>query len=49
MEYTPVLATPFLREIILTPAELTGASDEPILDELGNIILDEMGLAICEG
>lgn len=48
MKDTPELSTPFLREIILTPAELPDATDIPIRDEFGNIILDELGLPICE-
>lgn len=46
---TPELSTPYLREIILRPVEIAGATDVPILDELGNIILDEQGNSICEG
>jgi hypothetical protein len=46
---TPEISTPFLREIILTPVEIADATDDPILDEFGNIILDETGLAIYEG
>lgn len=48
MKNTPEIVTPFLREIILTPVELAGATDVPIRDEPGGIILDEQGLPICE-
>ena len=45
---TPELSTPYLREIILTPVEIASATDVPILDEFGNIILDELGNSIYE-
>jgi hypothetical protein len=49
MKDDPVLIVPALSEIILTPAELADATAVPIRDELGGILLDEQGLAICEG
>ncbi len=49
MKDTPLLITPQLREIILTPVELAAAMATPIRDEEGNAILDEQGLQICEG
>ena len=49
MKDDPIIITPALREIILTPAEILEADDTPIRDELGGIILDEQGLPICEG
>jgi len=49
MQDEPILVTPALREIILSPAELRKADWSPIRDDSGGIILDETGLPICEG
>jgi len=48
MKQEPTLTTPCLREVILTPAAVAGATDIPLMDELGGILLDENGLPICE-
>ena len=49
MKDTPETSTPFLREIILTPGDLLDATDVPVKDEYGNVLLDEVGCWICDG
>jgi hypothetical protein len=42
------LTTPCIREIILTPIEAAGATDIPLRDESGCIIMTETGLPVYE-
>ncbi len=49
MKDDPILITPALREICLTPAEAVSATATPIRDELGGILRDEQGLPVLEG
>jgi len=49
MKDEATLETPELAEIILVPVEASGATDVPIRDEKGGIILSETGIPVCEG
>ncbi|MEI7635890.1 MAG: hypothetical protein WCJ37_01180 [Syntrophus sp. (in: bacteria)] len=39
----PVLATPVLESLSLTPPSMEDAASEPVLDEIGNPLKDEKG------
>jgi hypothetical protein len=43
-----ILVTPSLEKAILTPVEARSADWIAINDELGGMVLDELGLPLCE-